>query len=81
MNMKNLDHLLHIKSVFKKNCNSSLNRFENQIHTLQFHFEHLINVSQKTKKYRGVGGIEPPTSRTQNENHTTRPNSLVEELN
>ena len=24
----------------------------------------------------GIGGIEPPTSRTLSENHTTRPNSL-----
>ena len=33
------------------------------------------------KKKGGQGGFEPPTSRTQSENHTPRPLALMCELN
>ena len=35
----------------------------------------------KEKKEGGQGGFEPPTSRTQSENHTPRPLALNGELN
>ena len=39
------------------------------------------SLSNDVKKKGGQGGFEPPTSRTQSENHTPRPLALIGELN